>query len=128
MTEKRESIEEMMQRKKTAFNKKLGEFLKRQEEFENRFSARMSQPSDEPRIGDTPPKTKESLYLDGNKPSVTTKPSREVKEKKPNNISTIKIDVDVSEGIKSLKALQREAKETVKLLKEVEELSKLLNK
>lgn len=42
---------------------------------------------------------------------------------KPRSISTLTVDVsvDVSEGIKALKALQREAKETVRALKEVEE-------
>lgn len=40
----------------------------------------------------------------------------------PSNQSAIKLSADVSHALKGLKAVQREARETVKALKEVEEL------
>jgi len=113
MTEKRESIDERMERKRSVFSEKVKEFERNEEEFQKRSNT-------------TNPELQGvtmSVELDGNKPSMTSKPSRPVTEKKPKTASTITINVDVSEGIKALKALQREAKETVKLLKEVEELS-----
>lgn len=50
--------------------------------------------------------------------------NRRMKVKKNGNSSRkLTIDMDVSQVIKGLKAVQREAKKTIRLLKEVEELS-----
>lgn len=65
-------------------------------------------------------------------PSIT-KPGELVRNRRTNNQKsdkttpskglTVKVDIDVSEALKGLKAVQRETKNTVRALKEVEELS-----
>lgn len=51
------------------------------------------------------------------------KPPPPPAQKEPTSLYSLSVNVDVSEGIKALKALQREAKETVRVLKEVEDVT-----
>ena len=50
------------------------------------------------------------------------KPPAPPSQKKKNDL-TVKVDIDVSDALKGLKAVQREAKNTARALREVEELS-----
>ncbi|QOY38790.1 hypothetical protein AWH56_005205 [Anaerobacillus isosaccharinicus] len=60
---------------------------------------------------------------------VATKPGEEVNNRRLNkgpkkkiSVGTITVDIDVSNAIKGLKAVQREAKKATRALKEVEEM------
>lgn len=55
--------------------------------------------------------------ISNNKPSMTIKPPREVR---PKSVGELTIDVDCSEALKGLKAIQREARKATQALKELE--------
>lgn len=92
MAKNSESIEERMERNSIGFEQRKIESKKRMDEHRQSV---------------------ENKSIENNKPSAP--PS----QKKKNDL-TVKVDIDVSDALKGLKAVQREAKKTVQALKEVD--------
>lgn len=67
----------------------------------------------------------ENNWCDGEKPSMTSKNARPVtsRVKKERKGLSIKVDIDVSDALKGLKAVERQAKKTTHSLREVEGMS-----